>query len=153
MEMALAEAENAIREEEVPVGAVIVDAGGTLLSRCHNRTVTANDPTAHAEVLAIREAAGAVGNYRLTGTTLYVTVEPCLMCIGAMVWARIGRLVYGADDHRAGAAKSLYRVPEDRRLNHRPEVLSGILEEPCRKIMQDFSAGNATAGKDKETGL
>jgi tRNA(adenine34) deaminase len=101
-------------------------------------TITDNDPTAHAEILAIREAAARAGNYRLPGATLYVTVEPCCMCAGAVVWARLERLVYGAADPKGGAAGSLYRVPEDERLNHRTEVIAGVREKECRELMQRF---------------
>jgi tRNA(adenine34) deaminase len=138
MRMALEEAHKAFDKGEVPVGAVLTDGGETVLARAHNLTVTAADPTAHAEVLAIRHAALALGNERLTGTTLYVTLEPCCMCAGAAVWARIGRLVFGAADPKAGAAGSLYRIPDDERLNHRVEVRAGILEKECREIMQQF---------------
>jgi len=136
--MALEEARKAFEKGEVPVGAVLTDGEGTVLARAHNLTVAAADPTAHAEVLAIRHAALALGNERLTGTTLYVTLEPCCMCAGAAVWARIGRLVFGAADPKAGAAGSLYRIPDDERLNHRMEVRAGILEGECREIMQRF---------------
>lgn len=138
MGMALEEARKAFDREEVPVGAVLVGDGGDLLARAHNRTIANSDPTAHAEVSAIREAALRVGNYRLTGSTLYVTVEPCCMCAGALVWARIGRLVYGAADPKGGAAGSLYRIPDDVRLNHRVEILSGVREKECRAMMQRF---------------
>ena len=138
MRMALEEAHKAFDKGEVPVGAVLTDGGATVLARAHNLTVTAADPTAHAEVLAIRHAALALGNERLTGTTLYVTLEPCCMCAGAAVWARIGRLVFGSADPKAGAAGSLYRIPDDERLNHRMEVRAGILEGECREIMQRF---------------
>ena len=138
MAMALREAEEAYAEEEVPVGAIIVDSKGEVIARAHNRTIGDNDPTAHAEILAIREAAARVGNYRLPGATLYVTVEPCCMCAGAVVWARLARLVYGTVDPKGGAAGSLYRVPEDERLNHRTEVIAGVREEECRELMQRF---------------
>lgn len=141
MGMALEEARKAFDRNEVPVGAVLVASGGELIARAHNRTITDTDPTAHAEVTAIREAARRAGNYRLTGSTLYVTVEPCCMCAGALVWARIERLVYGAADPKGGAAGSLYRIPEDARLNHRVEILSGVLEEECRALMQSFFRG------------
>jgi tRNA(adenine34) deaminase len=138
MGMALEEAEKAFSGGEVPVGAVIVDAEGQPLARAHNRTVTNRDPTAHAEMLALRKAAEKIGNYRLTGSVLYVTVEPCCMCAGALVWARIERLVYGAPDPKGGAAGSLYRLTEDERLNHRVQTISGVLEEQCRALMQRF---------------
>jgi len=138
MRMALEEAELAFSRGEVPVGAVLVDAEGQQLARAHNRTVTDRDPTAHAEILALREGAGKIGNYRLTGSSLYVTVEPCCMCAGALVWARVGRLVYGAADPKGGGAGSLYRITEDERLNHRVQTLPGVLEEECRAVMQRF---------------
>jgi tRNA(adenine34) deaminase len=138
MRIALEEAELAFAAGEVPVGAVLVDAEGQVLARAHNRTVTDRDPTAHAEILALREGAGKIGNYRLTGSSLYVTVEPCCMCAGALVWARVGRLVYGAPDPKGGGAGSLYRITEDERLNHRVQTLPGILEAECRAVMQRF---------------
>ena len=138
MALALEEAEKAFEAGEVPVGAVIVDGEGGVLARAHNLTVSNNDPTAHAEILALRLAAKKIGNYRLTGTTLYVTVEPCPMCAGALVWARVRRLVYGAADPKAGAAGTLYTIPGDERLNHRVEVTTNILEEECRAILQRF---------------
>ena len=138
MLQALAEAEKAARADEVPVGAVIVDTDGKVLSRARNRVVSRADPTAHAEILAIRDAAVNLGNYRLLNTTLYVTVEPCPMCTGAMVHARIQRLVYGTADPRWGAAGSLYQLAADQRLNHRLEVVGGICEDRCRQLMQAF---------------
>ena len=138
MLQALAEARKAAQADEVPIGAVIVDAGGRVLASAHNQVVDRADPTAHAEILAIRDAAAFVGNYRLLNTTLYVTVEPCPMCTGAMVHARIQRLVYGAADPRWGAAGSLFQLAADRRLNHRLAVVGGICEDECRKLMQAF---------------
>ena len=138
MERALDEARRAYEKGEVPVGAVIVDSSGDILAQAHNLTVSTNDPTAHAELLAIRQAAAVMKNYRLTHTSLYVTVEPCCMCAGAMVWARIGRLIYGTADTRGGAAGSLYRIPEDSRLNHRMEVVSGVGELECRTLIRQF---------------
>lgn len=138
MLQALAEAEKARQADEVPVGAVIVDTDGEVLSRTHNRVVSLADPTAHAEILAIRDAAAIVGNYRLLNTTLYVTVEPCPMCTGAMVHARIQRLVFGAADPKWGAAGSLFQLAADPRLNHRMDVINGICEDECRQLMQAF---------------
>jgi tRNA(adenine34) deaminase len=138
MRIALEEAELAFAAGEVPVGAVLVDAEGQVLARAHNRTVTDRDPTAHAEILALREGAGKIGNYRLTGSSLYVTVEPCCMCAGALVWARVGRLDYGAPDPKGGGAGSLYRITEDERLNHRVQTFPGVLEAECRAVMQRF---------------
>ena len=138
MAIALEEAEKAFALGEVPVGAVVVGTGGEVLARAHNLTVSENDPTAHAEVLALRAAAKEIGNYRLAGTVLYVTVEPCPMCAGALVWARVGRLVYGAADPKAGGAGSLFNIPEDERLNHRVEVTSNIMEEECKAVIRRF---------------
>ena len=137
MRIALAEARQAGRAGEVPVGAVIVREGG-LLAKAGNRSISCKDPSAHAEILAIRAAAASVGNYRLPETTLYVTLEPCLMCAGAILHARIGRLVFGATDPKGGAAASLYRIFEDRRLNHMVAVTGGILQEECSEILSGF---------------
>ena len=139
MRAALSEAEAAARDEEVPVGAVVV-AGGEIVGRGHNQPVRSHDPTAHAEILAMRAAARAVGNYRLTGATLYVTVEPCLMCVGAMAHARIGTLVFGAPEPKAGAIESTQRAHEHPALNHRLHVVSGVLAAECRDVIQRFFA-------------
>jgi len=137
MTEALAEASLAEAEGEVPVGAVIV-ADDELIGRGHNRPIQLHDPTGHAEILALRGAASSLGNYRLPGTTLYVTVEPCLMCMGALLQARIQRLVFGCHDPKAGAAGSLYDVSSDPRLNHRMEVIAGVKEEECRELLRRF---------------
>ena len=137
MRLALEEAGLAGESEEVPVGAVIVREE-ELLARAHNSPIILNDPSAHAEVLAIRRAAACLGNYRLTGTTLYVTLEPCLMCAGAILNARIGRIVFGAADPKSGAVVSLYRLFDDRRLNHTVAVTEGILRETCIEILSGF---------------
>ena len=137
MRVALAEAERAREAGEVPVGAVIV-RDGVLLASGRNGQISLNDPSAHAEMMAIRAAAAAAGNYRLTGTTLYVTLEPCIMCAGAIVHARIERLVFGAADPKGGAAVSLYRLFDDRRLNHTVSIAQGILEEACSEILSGF---------------
>jgi tRNA(adenine34) deaminase len=138
MREALRAAREAARGGEVPVGACVVAADGTLLAAASNRTRTDCDPTAHAEVLALREAARRVGNYRLTGAVVYSTVEPCAMCAGALVQARVARLVYGARDERAGAVESVFRVCDASSLNHRMELAAGVLEEDCRALMQEF---------------
>jgi tRNA(adenine34) deaminase len=138
MKEALQEAARGFEEGEVPVGAVVVDPEGSIVARAHNQPISLNDPCAHAEILALRQAGIFCKNYRIEGATLVVTIEPCLMCIGAAVHARIARLVFGALDPKSGAAGSLYNVPEDVRLNHRIEVIPGVLEEECRKLMQDF---------------
>jgi tRNA(adenine34) deaminase len=140
MRLALAQARLAHEEGEVPVGAVLVH-DGEILSAAHNRPIAAQDPSAHAEMLAIRRAAARMGNYRLTGTTLYVTLEPCIMCAGAMIQARVNRLVYGARDPKSGGVASLYRLLQDERLNHRIEVTAGILEEMCVEILSGFFRG------------
>lgn len=129
MRIALAEAAAAIPAGDVPVGAVVVDATGAVLAAAHNHREADQDPTAHAELLALRAAAQALGQWRLDGCTLVVTLEPCTMCAGAAVLARLRRVVYGAVDPKAGAVGSLWDVVRDRRLNHRPEVVSGVLAE------------------------
>ncbi len=138
MQIALSEAHKAEKTDEVPVGAVLVDANGEILAQTHNQTITLNDPTAHAEILALRTAADRIGNYRLTGTTLYVTIEPCIMCMGALVNARVKKLVYGPQDPKWGAAGSLYNFAEDQRLNHRIKTIQGILEQESRTLIQNF---------------
>ena len=137
MSAALNEAARAEAGGEVPIGAVVVQ-NGMLIGRGHNAPITLNDPTAHAEIQALRDAARHVGNYRLPDTTLYVTVEPCLMCMGALLLARVKRLVFGCYDPKAGAAGSLYDVSNDSRLNHRIEVTAGVCEEECRVLLQGF---------------
>lgn len=138
MTLALAEARKAWAAGEVPVGAVVVAPDGELLGQGYNQPIAACDPTAHAEIVALRQAAVRLGNYRLPGCTLYVTIEPCLMCYGAVVQARIARLVFGAADPKGGVCVSLYRLPEDPRFNHRPVVTAGILAEDCRVLVQEF---------------
>ncbi|HEX8476395.1 MAG TPA: tRNA adenosine(34) deaminase TadA [Pyrinomonadaceae bacterium] len=133
-----AAAEAAVERGEVPVGACVVGADGTLLAVAGNRTRTDCDPTAHAEMVALREAARRVANYRLTGAVVYSTIEPCAMCAGALVQARIRRLVYGARDERAGAVESVFRICDASSLNHRMEIVAGVLEEECRMLMQEF---------------
>ncbi|WP_461368092.1 tRNA adenosine(34) deaminase TadA [Candidatus Darwinibacter acetoxidans] len=137
MSEALAEARLALAAGEVPVGAVVV-LHGEVIGRGHNRRETANDPTAHAEILAIREAAGKLGSWRLTDADLYVTLEPCPMCAGAIVNARLRRLAFGAYDPKAGAVISLMNLVQDRRLNHTVEVLDGICQSECAALLQEF---------------
>jgi len=137
MAAALAESALAEAEGEVPVGAVLV-ANDEIIGRGHNQPIQRHDPTGHAEILALRDAAAALKNYRLPGTTLYVTVEPCLMCMGALLHARVQRLVFGCYDPKAGAAGSLYDVSNDPRLNHRLEVTAGVREAECRALLQTF---------------
>ena len=138
MRLALDEARLALDHDDVPVGAVVVDAQGNVLGRGHNRREVDGDPVAHAEVEALRAAAAAVGHWRLDGTVLYATLEPCAMCAGALVNARVSRLVYGAWDHRFGAVDSVLQICTDPRLNHRLEVQAGVLEPECRQLLQDF---------------
>ena len=138
MREALRAAREAARAGEVPVGACVVGPGGELLTVAGNRTRTDCDPTAHAEVLALRAAARRVGNYRLTGAVVYSTIEPCAMCAGALVQARVARLVYGARDEKAGAVESVFRVCDASSLNHRMELSAGVLEADCRALMQEF---------------
>lgn len=135
---ALAAAHEARRRDEVPIGACVVDAQGQLLAQAGNRTRTDCDPTAHAEIVALREAAHRVGNYRLTGVTVYSTIEPCAMCAGALIQARVKRLVYGARDERAGAVHTHFGICDHSSLNHRIEVAAGVLEEECRAVMQEL---------------
>jgi tRNA(adenine34) deaminase len=137
MDLALSEAKKAEELGEVPVGAVIV-SGGVVVGRGFNNPISTHDPTAHAEVVAMREAARELANYRLSGVTVYCTVEPCTMCAGAMIHARIARLVFGTPDPKAGSAGSIYNVLGDPRLNHRVEVRSGIRESECTALLRDF---------------
>ncbi len=138
MGLALVEAEKAGERGEVPVGAVLVDAAGTILAADGNRCVELSDPSAHAEVLVLRQAGRLLGNYRLTGTVLYVTLESCAMCAGALVHARVSRIVYGASDPKSGALSSLYAIGTDGRLNHRLEVGGGVLASRCAARLQSF---------------
>jgi tRNA(adenine34) deaminase len=137
VDLALVEARRAADAGEVPIGAVVV-LDGRVIARAHNAPITLRDPTAHAEVLALRAAARETGNYRLERTSVYTTVEPCLMCCGALVHARVARLVYGAADPKAGAAASLYRILDDGRLNHRVEVTAGVRSEECAALLTEF---------------
>jgi tRNA(adenine34) deaminase len=146
MALALAEARKAWDIQEVPVGAVLVSETGEVLAAAHNRTITESDPSAHAELLALREGARKLQNYRLLNTTLYVTIEPCIMCMGAVVHARVARLVYGAADPKWGAAGSLYDVAADPRLNHQVEIVSAVCEAECRRLIQDFFRSKRNAG-------
>jgi len=137
MRRALAEAQRAAREQEVPVGAVVV-RDGRVLSRAHNRPIRLKDPTAHAEILALRRAARKLGNYRLPGCDLYVTIEPCAMCAGAIIQARLRRLLYGASDPKAGAGGSALTVLNHPKLNHQLEVVPGVLAADCARVLKDF---------------
>ena len=139
MSLALEEARAAPLHDDVPIGAVVI-RDGEVLARARNERELRRDPTAHAEVLALRRASEAVGGWRLTGTTMYVTLEPCAMCAGALVLARVERLVYGPQDARAGAAYSLYNITQDPRLNHQLAITTGVLEEECLALLQGFFA-------------
>lgn len=141
MQQALAEAEKGLSAGEVPVGAVLAGPDGQIVARAHNQPITLQDPTAHAEILVIRKAGLFFGNYRLNDTLLVVTVEPCIMCMGAAIHARIARLVFGSPDPKGGAAGSLYNVASDKRLNHEIEVTPGIMEQECRELIEGFFRG------------
>ena len=140
MTLALAEAELAL--PDVPIGAIVIDADGQVIGRGHNEREATGDPTAHAEILAIREAARHVGEWRLTGCTLVVTLEPCTMCAGAIVLSRLDRLIFAAYDEKAGAVGSLWDVVRDRRLNHRPEVVGGVMADEAGARLRDFFIGH-----------
>ena len=144
---ALREAMAAAEEDEVPVGAVIVYQN-KIIGRAHNQRETLSDPTAHAEMIALTQAATYLGSWRLHGCTMYVTLEPCCMCAGALVLARLDRLVFGPTDAKTGACGSLYNIPRDERLNHRIETISGFMEEPCRAVLQDFFAQKRSNNSD-----
>lgn len=146
MRSALAQAAAAEEADEVPVGAVVV-FDGNIIAEAHNQREMLNDPTAHAEMLAITQAAEALGSWRLLDCTLYVTLEPCPMCAGAIVQARIPRLIYGASDPKAGACESLYQITSDVRLNHQTVVLGGVMEEECRTILREFFRKQRAQGK------
>lgn len=138
MQIALARAEESAAKGEVPVGAVLVDGGGAVIASAGNETVCAHDPVGHAEIRALRIAAGKAGNYRLPHTTLYVTLEPCVMCAAAMVHARIARLVFGATDPKTGAVVSKYAIGSDGLLNHSFSVTGGVLADECGGVLRDF---------------
>ena len=146
MRVALDVGANSLASGDIPVGALVVDAAGSILATAHNERELVGDPTAHAEVLALRRAAAAFGEWRLTGCSLVVTLEPCTMCAGAAVLARVDRVVYGAVDPKAGAAGSLWDVLRDRRLNHRPEVVAGVLEDDCAELLRAFFRPLRTPG-------
>ena len=151
MGLALAEARKAMARGEVPVGAVIV-IDGEVIARAHNRPISLNDPCGHAEVLAIRKAAKKIGNYRLSGAEMYVTLEPCVMCAGAIVNARISRVVFGAADPKGGAVASLFNILADGRLNHSAQTQQGVLQEPCAEILSRFFRGKRiTSSARKKT--
>ncbi len=146
MRQALSEAEQALAEDEVPVGAIIV-CDGTVVAAAHNQRERLRDPTAHAEMIAITQAAESLGSWRLDGCTLYVTLEPCPMCAGAILQARIPVVVFGATDPKAGAVQSLYQLLQDRRLNHTCQTVGGVLAEPCGQILTRFFQAQRKLGK------
>lgn len=147
MAMALEEAHLAAADDEVPVGAVIVSKTQGVIARAYNQRERLNDPTAHAEMIALTQAAQALASWRLEGCILYVTLEPCPMCAGAIVNARVPMLVYGAADPKAGACHSLYQITTDPRLNHRAVVVSGVLADECGAVLSDFFAAKRRLGK------
>lgn len=138
MRKAIEAATEAEKLDEVPIGACLIDGEGRILAVAGNRTITESDPTAHAEILVLREAAALVGNYRLTDATIYTTIEPCAMCAGALVNARVKRLVYGAQDERFGAVRTHFNICDNELLNHRIEIVSGVLADECRALVQYF---------------
>ena len=146
MQMALSEAREAFAVGEVPVGAVVVHEG-RVIGRAHNQREMLRDPTAHAEMIALTQAAGALGSWRLTDCTLYVTLEPCPMCAGAIVQARIAEVVFGATDPKAGACGTLYQIASDARLNHQARVVTGVLSEACSAVLQEFFLKQRSLGK------
>ena len=147
MDVALEEARSAARKGEVPVGCVLVDATGREVARAHNLRETDRDPAAHAELVAVRRAARALGTWRLEGVVAYVTLEPCVMCAGALVLARVAKVVYGCDDPKGGALRSLYRVGDDARLNHRFETIAGVRAEECAEELRRFFGALRARGK------
>ena len=147
MQQALAQAQIAAERDEVPVGAVLVDAAGELIAAGHNQPISACDPSAHAEIVVLRAAAQKLGNYRLPDTTLYVTLEPCTMCVGALVHARVRRLVYGAAEPKTGAIESAQRLFETGKFNHQPELEAGVLANECSALLSQFFAKKRSAMK------
>ena len=147
MRLAIEEAEAALAEDEVPIGAVIVSLDGGVVGRAHNQREQLLDPTAHAEMIAITQAAQALRSWRLENTILYVTLEPCPMCAGAIVQARMPFVVYGTADPKAGACHTLYQITSDARLNHRAQVVGGVLDQRCAALLSDFFAAKRTLGK------
>ena len=147
MQQALGQAQIAADNDEVPVGAVLVDAAGNLIAAGHNQPITACDPSAHAEMVVLRAAAQKLDNYRLPDTTLYVTLEPCTMCVGAMVHARVGRLVYGTAEPKTGAIESAQRLFETGKFNHQPQVEAGVLADECSAMLTRFFENKRAPGK------
>ena len=150
MRRALEQARIAAGKDEVPVGAVLVSADGEMLAAGHNQPIGARDPSAHAEIVVLRAAAQKLDNYRLPGCTLYVTVEPCVMCVGALVHARVHRLVYGAVEPKTGAIESAHRLFDSGEFNHRPEIVPGVLADECAALMTDFFAARRKLKKPED---
>ena len=144
MQAAIDQARLALEHRDVPVGAILLDGSGSIVAADHNRREELNDPTAHAEVLVLSARAREIGTWRLVGHTLVVTLEPCAMCAGASVLARIDRIVYGASDLKAGAAWSLYNIPQDRRLNHRVDLVDGVMQSECSALLETYFAERRT---------
>ncbi len=151
MQLAIEQAVMAARHGEVPVGAVLISSQGELLASAHNGVIMHSDPTAHAEIRVLRQYGNQINNYRLLNTTLYVTIEPCIMCMGAIIHARVRQVVYGTRDDKWGAAGSLYDFTSDPRLNHHPAVLRGVCEHSCRALIRDFF--RKRRGQDKKARL
>jgi tRNA(adenine34) deaminase len=149
MQQALLQAQQAAQKGEVPVGAVLVDCDNQLIAAAHNQPIGAHDPSAHAEIMVLRQAGIKNKNYRLIHTTLYVTLEPCVMCVGAMMHARVKRLVYGATEHKTGAIQSACNLLEQVEFNHSLECMGGVLQKPCADIMSDFFALRRQQKKEK----
>ena len=152
MGLALEEAKKGAERGEVPVGAVLIASDGEALGRACNSSIHLSDPTAHAEILVLREGGKRIGNYRLPGSTLYVTIEPCSMCAGAIIQARLARLVFGARDPKAGGVVSLYEILNDGRLNHRVEIREGVREEECRFLIHSFFENQRLAKQEEREG-
>jgi tRNA(adenine34) deaminase len=150
MALALEEAQRALEESEVPVGAALL-INGEMIAKAHNLREGLSDPTAHAEMLVLREASQRLGRWRLTNATLYVTMEPCAMCAGAAVLARVSRIAYGCRDPKAGACGSVFDIPRDPELNHQVEVIGGVLEEKCRSVLKEFFSNRRGTEKDINT--
>ncbi len=149
MQLALAQAQLATNMDEVPVGAVLITKDGQVFE-AHNAPIFKHDATAHAEIEVIRKASATIGNYRLLNSILYVTLEPCLMCTGAIIHARVGTVVYGANDEKTGAVSSLYQALSDKRLNHQPSIISGILKDECSEQLRTFFKAKRQAKKSKQ---
>ena len=150
MRQALQQAQQAAAQNEVPVGAVLIDASGELVAAGHNHPIGAHDPTAHAEIVVLREAARRLKNYRLPDTTLYVTLEPCTMCVGALVQARVARVVYGAIEPKTGAIQSAHRLFEQGKFNHYPDIHGGVMEAECAALISQFFEQKRQTRKDSK---